>query len=57
MSKNDSKAAKDFWAIMRRKNLVAAFNERGHSQATIDLIIEGRACWNCGSGSHTFCNR
>lgn len=55
--RNDSQATKDFWATIRREDRIANLRGEGHSEATIAAIMAGRACSNCGSSSHTFCNR
>ncbi len=55
--RNDSQATKDFWAKVNREDRIADLRGEGHSDATIALILDGRACANCGSGNHTVCNR
>ena len=55
--RNDSQATKNFWANIRRENRIADLRGEGHSEATIAAILAGRACGNCGSPNHTFCNR
>ena len=53
----DTKATKKFWANIKREDRIADLRGEGHSEATIAAIMAGRACRNCGSGAHTFCNR